>query len=259
MRISSIFILLILVAMVLLGACNPVVYAPSTHQVPMLKEAGEVAASGGRSEAGEKLNATEIQGSVAITKHLAVMGGYYDFKSTENTLGRGGGEITELAIGYYGYREDKTGPSRILDNWEPGYSYDVFLGYGWGNGFLEIYDRPYSTNTRSTWFDLERFFVQGSFGVNSSFTDLAISSRFTFLRYPDVVNLFPHDGYDLRKNAEHYLWEPALTLRGGYRFIKLQAQVGFAVPLGSKDFPTSYAQGSFSVVLKFRPGWFKKD
>ncbi|MFL5763203.1 MAG: hypothetical protein ACJ77K_04615 [Bacteroidia bacterium] len=226
-----------------LASCSTTLYVPNTVNAPLLKEKGEVKIV---------VNSTEIQGAVAVTNHIGVMAnGYYrDYKNGDYEHSGGLGEV---GIGLF----------RSMA--EDPFILECFAGAGLGNvNKSEVLMEGSSSRTRSFEAHGERFFLQPEVGYSGKVFDIALSPRFTLLKY----NSFNSNNYTAAELAEDYLEngyltnrmfafsEPAVTVRMGWKWIKLQGQYGMAINIGGGQlrYPKNFS--SLALVIDIAK-WYR--
>jgi hypothetical protein len=230
-------------AMLLLGSCSTTLYVPNTVNVPLLKEKGEVKIN---------VNSNEIQADVAITNHLALMAnGYYKDYKNGNYEHKGG--LGEAAIGLY--RPMSEDPLVL----------EIFAGAGLGNvSKSEVFTNGTETRTASFEAHATRFFVQPEVGYSGKVFDIALTPRFTLLKYNDfssnnyttaeLASDFLDDGYLTRHMFA--FTEPAVTMRLGWKWIKLQGQYGMAINVGGGKIRAPKNFSSLTLVLDIAK-WYR--
>src|ERR1043165_8168948 len=173
-------------AALLLSSCSTTLYVPNTVNAPLLKERGEVKVN---------VNSNEIQAAVAVSNHIGVMAnGYYKDYKNGDYQHKGG--LGEAAIGW-----DKPMIEDPL-------VMEVFVGAGLGNvSKAQVFTT--GSETRNASFDAKatRFFIQPEIGYAGKVFDVALTPRFTFLKY----NEFSSQGYTTEELAEDYLNDGYLT------------------------------------------------
>ncbi|HEX9654432.1 MAG TPA: hypothetical protein VGA99_12030 [bacterium] len=222
----------------LVSGCNPKYYAPNTHNVPLLQQKGNGVATFAAGEA-----RAELQGAYAVTKNLAIMLNLASFKPKNDEEGDGGkGQLVEAGLGYY------RGFSKNF----------VFETYGLASiGDVENHFPSSVTNNPTTTGKIEsklfRIGVQSAVGFTSKYFDVAASTRLTALNYHDISGSLIFGGEDqvayLQGQDKHVLFEPALTLRGGYKSLKLQIQLGHSFNLSHSDFQQD--DGHFTIGVGY--------
>ena len=97
-----------------------------------------------------------------------------------------------------------------------------------------------------------RYGVQPSAGYQSKYFDAAVAARFVGLGYFNTSGSDPAEVQYLKDSGTQFLFEPALTLRGGYDFLKVQFQLGYSYNLTNSNFKQDEEIFSFGVVYTFR-------
>ncbi|MCZ2100798.1 MAG: hypothetical protein LC107_04585 [Chitinophagales bacterium] len=229
--------------LLLITSCKTKLYIPNGSNVPLLQEEKElkiVGSTGGN-----------LQAAYAVTNHIGLMAnGFWTYRSADDTdrpgNKKGEGSLVELGAGYF---------DRFND-----FVFETYAGAGLGR--LDYKDTENGKNYSSNG---TRLFVQPNIGWTSKYIDIAISGRLAGLKYYD----FLADGYSqeeldqefLHKDlVEDNLWvffEPAITLRGGYKYIKAQIQYGISKKLNSGDL--KYDNTYFNVGFVFDLGnWYNQ-
>jgi hypothetical protein len=202
----------------LLSSCGSVYYAPNTQNVTLFQEKGDAKLSVGISTGEDVQKAFELQSAYAITDHVGIMANFYRVKQDA-----GGGTLIELGGGYFQPLADKL----------------VFETYG-GISYAQVFNNRDET-TQLT--DFTRYFVQPAIGFTTNFFDVAFSTRFAVLNYHKVelqeLPVTYQQGLPfvhLSSNRVQFLFEPALTLRAGWKNVKVQGQVGLSKNLADDNF-----------------------
>ncbi|MBC9912777.1 hypothetical protein [Chitinophaga varians] len=219
-----------------LTSCARHIYSPNAANAPLLKEKNEFKAS---------ISPYNLQAAFAVTNHIAIMAnGQYVYKiatpdndnnNTDNDLFtnqalRGG--VVEGAIGFFQPLDPRK--KMVLD---------VYAGGGAG-GFRTL--APYSNNEQGLNREdyrlsnrFAKFFIQPSIGFVHPVVEAAFSSRFSFVNFYDSYigpKAYANDATakaDFLKVAAKptAFYEPAFTVRVGYKYVKFQSQLLFSVPL----------------------------
>ena len=227
------------VAWVLLfSGCSPKYYAPNTHNVPLLQQKGEGVIS---FAAGE--GRAELQGAYAVTSNVGLMLNTAFLDPEDDEDGDGGkGQLFEVGLGYY------RGLSKKI----------LFETYGLvGVGDVEnhfpstLADNPSTTGKIES--KLFRYGIQSALGFKSKYFDVSVSTRITRLNFSDISGSLVFSGEDqveyLQRENTHLLVEPAVTLRTGYDFLKLQVQLGNTFNLSNSDF--RQYEGHFTIGIGY--------
>ncbi len=214
--------ILLISAAALFTSCNPVLYSTVGQNVPMFTEKGEVALQGGYAASfGQDTDAdgVALQAGYAVSNSLTVMGSYCSLKGLKEQGYIGSapsewdskGSYLELGVGKYGTFTSKS------------FAWEVFAGLGTGtiknNRAIEYVDCK-----------LVKPFLQPSFGYISKYLDIIFTPRMGIVSYTSHSSslLDPqqaqqtYDFFDSDKNT--FVFEPGITLRGGYKSMKLQLQ-----------------------------------
>ena len=247
---------LLLPAMVLLAlgmsSCSRYYYKPNSVNAPLLTDAGDAHITINGSTDDQTVDGTEsrnrllnVQGAVSPVKGLGIIGGYtnYDYfvKSMPNPATGdvdAKANLWEIGLGgYYKILETKNAMGLKLVT-------DLYGGYGAANLTSDV-------NMR-----LKRIFLQPGFGMRSNFVDASFNFRFSGIRYSnfnangrDSSYLRSHNLIDARNQRidgkNHFFIEPSFTLRGGYKFIKIQFQAVWAAALSNVSW--NYDESIFTV------------
>jgi hypothetical protein len=211
-------IIMLLSGMVLFNGCAPA-YVPNTVNMPMLSNKGELQVAVNTGVSG-----FDPQASYAITDHIGVMlNGSFDNQVSDSTNNFHMHNFVEAAPGYY---------TKIGDYGR----FEAFGGAGFGKtqGF---YDNALWSDHADAHF--MRFFIQPGIGFSTDFVDGGLSTRVV------LVNLNQNDN-----SSNGLFFEPALTLKLGYRYVKLVSQVGLSICLNSEDLEFDAQWMLFSVGLQ---------
>jgi hypothetical protein len=212
------------------------VYAPSAVNTPLLQEKGEFKAS---------IANNNLQVSTAVTDHVGVMvNGYLNAHTSEDKTFRNNGKGAELGIGYFAHTENRI----------------TYEAYG-GAGLYNVRIRE-ANDSKTFDVDATKYFVQPSVGWVNQYFEVVLSPRLSVIKYgsPEIKGYSTQEKvnnyFDTINQKAHAFMEPTLTVRGGYRFVKLQLQIGHSYKL-SKG-PINNDTGIGSVGLIFDIGkWYQ--
>ena len=198
--------------MMSVSSCSPGLYSTVGQNVPLLKQKGEVSISAGRSEAeskGDVITGFNVQAAIAIDSGLAVMASAYSMNGSGEWSGKG--SFVEVGIGKFAFGKISGKVVR-----------EIFLGAGLGN-VKNWNDRQYID---------ARFlkpFIQPSIGFTSRYFDAALTTRLAVVSYLSHSQLLDSenkrlvaDFFKAKKNT--FVFEPGITLRAGFKNIKVQLQ-----------------------------------
>lgn len=214
------------------------VYAPNAVNTPLLQEKGELKVA---------LAANNLQVASAVTQHVGLMvNGYLNAYTSDDKSFKNNGKGAEVGIGYFGHTADRI-------------SYEAYGGAGLYNVRMKE-----ANNTKTFDADAVKYFIQPSVGWVNPFFEVAVSPRVSVVKYnaPDITGYTASEQADnyfnlLDKKAHAFL-EPTITLRGGYRFVKLQVQYGHVFKLTKNNI--NYEDNIGSVGLIFDIGtWYRKE
>lgn len=221
-----------IVLLVTINACS--VYTPNALNVPLLKNKNDLSVglqvgSGGN-----------LQAAYAISNHVGIMGNAMGVKNEvtiNDNIRSGKGSLYELGLGYFASSGKNV--------------FELYSGAGIGK--VDIDKKFTSLNiTRNFNADGRRIFIQPSFGRVGRNFEIAFSTRFSFVKYRNVVTTYTVDDLtsDNFANIDRPSWlfiEPALTLRAGSEKLKFQLQIGKSIKTNTQGL--GYESGIFNLGL----------
>ena len=232
----------LLVYVVVFSSCSPVLYTPSTQNVPFLKEKGEVNIGGGLIST-EDADGFSLNFAVAVDSNWAVAGAFNklvggDENSTDYWDSRG--SYFEGAVGKFG--SSAKGP----------WVYEGFLGLGYASVKNEK-----ESNLVNAQF-LKPYF-QPSFGLRSKCWDIALTPRLAVVHYIsdqiEIINpeygSFANDFFDSKKTS--LVFEPGVTVKLGVKNFKLQLQYVYSTFSYDSQGSHPYNDEVLSLGLNFYP------
>jgi hypothetical protein len=215
--ISAIFL-------VTLSGCSHYYYVANTKNVPLLREKNESRVSLTYGE-GDESKSMDIQAAYAVSDKIGIMANFMSAKGGDDSGQNpdwANGTYFDGAVGYY----------------KPISSFGVFEIYG-GYGASSQHHQ-YNTNETA---DLRftKVFLQPSIGLTGKWYEIAFSlplSRVSFNEINDYTTSGEHQGLDkLSSQGPSCIVEPAFTIRGGWKYIKLQFQYVHVVNLTNQYLP----------------------
>jgi len=225
-------------------ACSPKYYSPTTQQVTLFEEEGDINLS--VTGDGTKY---EAQAAYAFTDRYAAAINFSRFVPVEvNDADRGSGYMFELGPGYY----TSVGEDFIFE------AYGM-LGIG---AFENQFSNPFDTLTLGGTISANalRLGVQPSFGYKRDNFSVALSSRIANLTYTEIDGNLIVDGVDqityLKDNRNNFFIEPALTFRIGFEQVQLQFQYATSFNLNNPDLPRDRNMISLGINTNFNIGDF---
>jgi hypothetical protein len=224
---------IILFLIVLLSSCSHYYYVADIQNVPLFKEKNEMRFSGAFAT-GDESNSIEIQAAYAATDKIGVIANYMHAK---------GGEIIDRNYGKGNYFEGGAGYYKPIEKYGV---FEIYGGLGGGSEYHEYSEFRYNDNTGvySDVYDgnaelsLIKLFIQPSFGFTYNICDVAVSARFCRVSFTGVENQvspehYEYDDLNTLSNKSHLYLEPAITLRAGWKNIKVQFQASYSAYLNS--------------------------
>lgn len=189
----------------------------------------------------------ETRGAWALGHATALQGQAVLYFPPDEENGNGGkGSLFEVGMGYYRPLSDRV----VYETW------GLAAYGGLENHFPGTVDENPGTSGRLN-ANMVRVAVQPAIGYKMTHFEAALSARLAMVNYFNVGgNLVTAEGNQqeyLRDHRQQILAEPALTLRGGLRHLKAEAQLGFSVNVGDGAFPQDDNWASLGLVYFFAP------
>jgi len=226
-------------------SCN-IMYTPNMQNVPLLSEKNEVRAT---------IGPFDYQAAYAVTDKIGVMlnGQYhtrntntYDFMTESRSINNCKSTLIEGGVGYIGKLSENA-------------LFEVYGGYGGGKN--STFDNYLDFNTgaliRKESFSAttNRFFLQPSIGFSNEYFDIAFSSRLMVLNFSNIdtlnystMMLVDQDLFNIDKEPFVFI-EPAVTMRVGYKWVKIQAQMMYSFKYNST--PLNYLPLTMTIGIHF--------
>ncbi len=224
----------------LISSCGPTYYVPNSQNVPLFTEQGQTHASA-RISGGLYQTGFEFQGAHAVSDKRAVMLNMHAI----NLENGGGGYFGEAGYGLY----KQLGKRFVFETYGG-------LGYGSLNNlyYTEDGEREIKVNT-----DYLRLFAQPQIALTTKVIDFAFTSRFTYANFGQAPNIIGLPEYVqeqlqyIRDNQGNLFWEPGITLRLGWDYVKLEGQLLFSAPFTNNDLNADPINFNLGVTMKL-PG-----
>lgn len=200
--------------------CSHYYYVANVQNVPMFREKNEYRLAGNFG-GGDESSGLDIQAAYSVSDKMGIMANFMTAWGGNHPDGNWArGSLLEGGAGYY----KPFAESGI---------FEIYGGLGASNQHHQ-YMSGYPAQNNST-ADLSslRVFVQPSVGLSNNLFDIAFSTRFCGLAFTHVNNYTPagFGGYDelnALESKSHFFLEPALTLRLGWKNVKLQFQTEYS-------------------------------
>lgn len=198
----------------LTSSCSPIYYEPSSHNVPLMEQKGDLNIG---ASANLILNKGEVQASYAITDYVGVITNYMIKKYlTENDISDiRTTQMFEAGVGFFHNPHEKI----ALE------AYALV-----GRGSFENYITDLRGDSESLAGLMTKYALQLNFGLKEKGLDLAYSIKPTRLNFSNLDGDLIY-GSELQKDVlsakdSYNFIEHAITARFGMDGIKFQAQLG---------------------------------
>lgn len=189
------------------SSCSPGLYSTVGQNVPLFTQKGEVALSGGKSDAindYDILSGFHAQIAAAVDSNLAVISSLYSLRAREGMRSgdwSGGGSYLEVGVGKFS--SNKASKVRV----------EAFIGAGLGS-LKNKFENKY-LNARYI-----KPFIQPTVGFSSKYFDAAFTPRLAWVsffsrsdRLDPEENMLVEDFF--MQKGRTLVLEPGFTLRGG--------------------------------------------
>jgi hypothetical protein len=218
---------LFVIVTILFSSCSHYYYVSNTHNVPLFKEKNEFRFSGAVG-GGIESTSIEIQSAYAVSDRIGIMADFMSaYGGNDNNTNCGKGTYFEGAIGYY----KPIGKYAV---------FEIYGGLGRSNQHHEYSDFYYNQSYGSADLSFTKLLIQPSFGLTLNFLDIAFSSRLSSVSFNNIHNnIYGNVDYFNKLNSlsdnSHFFIEPAVTLRAGWKSVKLQFQAELIRCLNEPD------------------------
>jgi hypothetical protein len=233
-----------------LSGCAHKYYVPPAQNVPLFKEKNELRASGcvgGTSE----ISTVDAQAAYSFTDRFAAMVNYmHGAGGDKTTLNYGKADYLDAAVGYF----------KAFDK------HGVFEIYGGVGGSSQHHNYQYTDSdffgkprqySGSSDLAFSKVYLQPSIGLTFSGFDIAFTScisninfhKISFHMDPNDVERAPLDALSHKRNS--FLFEPSLTLRGGWKYVKMQVQLISSTNMSHSDLKFENGKVSLGIMFAF--------
>lgn len=239
------FFFLGLIAFLLTG-CTHYYYMPNVQNVPAFREKNEYRLCGTMGGT-DGVNTTELQGAYSVSDNMGLIGNFMAAKGGSDTSGNWGrGNYYEIGVGYFKPLTD------VL-------TFETYMGAGTGNE-----THQYSKSGERARLELNRFFIQPSLAVSFKYLDVIVSARACKLDFNaiteqgsiPVLQKFNLDTISM--NPHSFLFEPALTLRTGYKYFKVQLQFQTSSNMDHPNLKLEHGNINLGIYLSLAPRFKQK-
>lgn len=239
-------------------SCKHYYYVPTVQNVPLFKEKNEYRATvavGG----GDETSTTDIQSAYSVTDKFAVMANFMTAKGGDKSSNNWGeGKYFDAALGYF----------KPLDMHGV---FEIYGGVGSSNQHHQYQRTSSSWNGGSTTYNsgtadlsFTKLFLQPSLGLTFNGFDIALTSGISQLNFHKINNQI--DTIDIEyfvvdtisKNRTSFLFEPSLTIRGGWKYVKLQIQLLSSKNLSRANLKFNDSKISIGLTFAFADRFRRK-
>lgn len=242
------------------------------QQVTLFKERNEFRLTGSYSSAKDN-KGTSFQGAYSITDKFALAFNWTENENSKTTIVNGvetgswSGQYFDGAFGYF-KNFDKYGIFEVYAGWGYGEQLHKYSSikeewsYSW---FWGSYLTQTVTPIGQANFITNKYYVQPAYGFSWNGIDVAFSTRFSNLNFTHVntnvasINKEFNEIKDIRDDKSYFLMEPAITFRGGWKYIKSFVLISTAGFLGIDDFPMSQNTMSIGLQLSIAKRFWRKE
>jgi hypothetical protein len=204
MKTHSIFhkrnALLAIIIVLLFSSCK-IAYYPTSYNIPLMKEKGDLQLTGVVG-----LGNIELQSAYAVTDNVGVtINGSFFSETKELNLDTGPRDVTLS----YNYLEGGVGYFTPLGGV---FKYEIYGGAGTGMVPADLRNSSFDGTQRAS---RNKLFVQPAFGVSTNFADIAAVVRLAAVSVNNEANFFA---------------EPGVVIKLGYKSVKFYANGGISYP-----------------------------
>lgn len=234
----------LLFALVLFCNCSHYYYVPNTQHVPLFKDKNEYRFSAAYAE-GDESSCGEFQAAYSVTGNMGIMANFMTAK---------GGEKTNADYAHGNYFEGAAGYFKPVSKYGV---FEIYGGIGKGSENHTYYDSYYKQPEGDASLSLVKIFIQPAFGVTFNALDVALSTRISSLSFSNIHNNIYGNSVESNRLHDldqkmHLFFEPALTLRGGWKYVKVQLQASYSGYMNTPrlDFGEEYhlSAGAYIII-----------
>lgn len=174
------------------------VYVSNLRNTPLFTKKGEFQ---GSASFGHGAN---VNAAYALTNHIGITAGglYSNNRATswKNTYRRH--QSAEIALGFFDNKK------RV--------SYETYVGYGGGHGYAQdsVFGLFIFANTQqSAEGTYQRYFVQPTFAFRHKRVLMAITMRFSYIEFKDLLVMTDNANPRIFRNKGTYVFEPSFTTK----------------------------------------------
>ncbi|HYG16709.1 MAG TPA: hypothetical protein VEC12_13215 [Bacteroidia bacterium] len=229
-----------------LMSCSRAYYAPNAQNVPLFTGVNDARFTVAHNS-GDNVSGAEVQTAFSPSENVGLMANYYNVYARD----RGEGEYIDIAGGYY----------YPMNN----FIFEVYGGYGNGRTLNTFNGAGYLRN------NFNKFYLQPVIGFSYKYLDIAASARFAHIslyriraQFADAQEqntnrLITTDIAAINNNRNSFVIEPALTIRYGWKYLKLQAQYTYSGFLAPVTYPAERRNLSIGLFFYLDEDWIYED
>jgi hypothetical protein len=246
---KNIQVVIFIVINIIISSCTHVYYIPKALNVPLFREKNEFRGSVSYGF-DEEFSSTDVQAAYAVTDNFAVMTNY---------MFSNGGHFYEKNKAKLNYFDGAAGYFKTIDNL---WVFEIYGGFGAGSQHHEYYTYHLFSTGNYTFdgtsdLSFTKSFLQPSFGITLNMLDVGLSSCFSILNFNKLDNaisinsIYYGDLHSISQDIQSFLFEPALTVRAGWKYIKLQVQYIYSFNLTNPDLLFQKSKLGFGISFSF--------
>jgi hypothetical protein len=230
--------LILITAAVLFGSCSHYYYVPGAQNVPLFRDKNELRLSGSYG-VGLETEGINIQAAYALTDKIGIMTDFISAKGgNPSNHNYGKGSYFDGAVGYF----------KPLDKFGV---FEIYAGLGRGDQYHEYGSFYNHQSTGYADLSFTKLFIQPSFGFTSDYFDIALSTRlsrigFNILENNISGNTDSYNDLSALSDKRHLFLEPGITLRAGWKSVKVQIQAVYSRYLNN---PRLYIGEEYHISL----------
>lgn len=209
-----------LILILLMTSCSHNYYIANTTNVPLLKEKEDFQATFSLGT-GDKITTADFQAAYAFTDKFALMSNVMLARGADETIEeKGKGQSIELGVGYF----RSFGEIGIVEL------------YGGAGGSKQNHQYR---NGGTASLSFSKVFIQPAIGLSTNVVDVAFTPSISTINFYKISNQIDPAGgefmavNEISNNRTSVLFEPALTVRLGWKELKLQMQAGLSQNLSN--------------------------
>jgi len=235
--------------LIYLTGCTHYYYLSNVQNIPMFREKKEYRFSvnaGG----GDQASSSDINAAYSITNKFAIMFNYMQVKAgnEKGNTNFASAKYYEAAFGYY----------KPLNKY---FVFETYIGLANCKQHHQYSESDlwsgsnYIIGTSDLIFT--KFFIQPSIGAHWKAFDCIVSTRLTNLNFTQITNNISQSSSEfanlnlIEKNRNTFLTETSLTIRVGFKNLKLQMQGQGVSNLTHTDLKFINSQSSIGLIMNF--------